>query len=217
MASGGENLGRRYNLFENLPSREEIRNIASENYKEKCDKTAVKFKEEGQTLFKKADYFNALVSFNKSLAFATLPQLKSLAYSNRSLIYLKLEKYELCLENIQLAREHQYPYYKLSKLNEREQNCVTEMSRSKQEEIENVFQLSHEANRNIPFIANCLQMKSDRKFGRGIYATKTIEPGDIIAREKIFLMIDLTEPYHRCCCCYKTAMLNLIPCDVRSE
>lgn len=191
-----------------------------EKSERKCDETAMKHKDEGVKYFNENDYFDALLSFNKCLCFAILDQLKSLAFANRGLVYYKLELYDLCLENIKLARDHQYPIDKMVKLDDRERKCI-ELLESKvptQNYFKEFFEISDaRRNENISFIIDGLEMKRDQNFGRGIYTKTDLKAGEIIAAEEIFTLSNMEPGYRRCCFCYKTAMLNLIPCLFQSK
>ncbi len=51
-----------------------------------------------------------------------------LAFANRSAVYSEMGYYEKALENIELARNNNYPSVKLNKLKEREDQCLDKMS-----------------------------------------------------------------------------------------
>lgn len=64
------------------------------------------------------------------------------------------------------------------------------------------FKLSHSPNEKIPFIVDCLELKTDQKYGRHIVTTRDLQPGDVIAIEKIvFPNIQKTAIYSRCSFC----------------
>jgi SET and MYND domain-containing protein 4 len=193
------------------------------------DIRAIEERENGNRFFRKELFFEALLSYNKSLCYAVSPQSRSLAYANRSAVFLELKFYSKCLQNIQWARDNQYPSDKIKKLDEREQKC-NEFFDPTKDEFQNIpyleafsgihdfFKLSHPANEKIPFIVNCLELKWDDKYGRGIYATKDLKAGDIIAIDEIFIkFFDFNFSYRRCFTCMSTNMLSLIPCVYLSK
>lgn len=60
--------------------------------------------------------------------------------------------------------------------------------------------------------ANCVELKQTENLGRHLVATKNIEPGDVIAVEKPYTSILLTEFFNtHCFNCFKISY-NLIPC-----
>jgi hypothetical protein len=74
----------------------------------------------------------------------------------------------------------------------------------------NFFKLSYQANPKIPFIVDCLEMREDEKYGRGIYATCDLNAGDVIAIEEPFFLETLSTNRH-CMNCNRSNMLSLIP------
>jgi hypothetical protein len=137
-----------------------------------------------------------------------------LSYGNRSAVYFAVKEYEKCLENIQLAKMHGYPTDKIEKLVEREEKCKLMMKQQQSYDSEddawNFFKLSYPANEKIPFIVDCLQMREDKKFGRGIFVTRDVKPGDVLCIEDVFLL-NILRKDRRCGNCAKENMLNLIP------
>jgi hypothetical protein len=139
----------------------------------------------------------------------------SLAYANRSAVYLVTKKYDECLQNIEWARAFDYPKEKLQTLADREERCEKLMEDDDEDDHESFFELSYPANPKIPFIVENVYMKKTEEFGRGIYAKTDLKPGDVIAIEKpIFAAIsDMNDSrYKHCCYCLKISMLSLIPC-----
>ena len=182
---------------------------AKNNIKADC------FRNEGNSLFQKRKFHEALISYNKSLCFS-LPnsQQLALAFANRAAVYLEVNLPDHCFENIQLARDHNYPNEK--KLKEREEKCL-ELKKSLKYDPENdpatFMKLSYPANEKIPFIVNCLELRENEQYGRYIITNQDLNPGDVIAIEEPFLKtIDIEGRYSRCTYCLKVNMLNLIPC-----
>lgn len=183
---------------------------------QKCSETADKWRTDGNELFRQGEFLEALTSYNKSVCYAI--DGVSLAYANRSAVYFVVKQYEKCLENIELARKHEYPAENAQKLNEREEKCkkLAETHRANPENDPwNFFKLSHPANEKIPFIANCLELRENEKFGRYIVTNSDLKPGDIIAIEEPFYKcISRDFAYSRCAHCLKSNMLSLVPCGL---
>lgn len=100
---------------------------------------------------------------------------------------------------------------------EREQECQMKMAELPHEDHD-FFKLSHEPNEKIPFLAACLQIREDEKYGRHIITEKELKVGDIIALEPHFNACQkLPENFNRCYNCYKTNMMHLIPCSHCAE
>jgi hypothetical protein len=187
-----------------------INNI--EEFKNKSDIASKIYRDEGNRFFKHSLTFQALINYNKALNFAKSQVNVALAYGNRSAAYFSVKKYKECLENIRLAREHGFPSEKIAKLNEREQKCKLESEASSV--AWNFFKLSHPANEKVPWIVDCVEMKRTEKYGRGIYAKSDLKAGDIICIEDLLINIATGDDanYKHCAICFKTAMLNHLPC-----
>lgn len=184
---------------------------------QKCSATADKWRNDGNELFRKGELLEALTLYNKSVCWATDREQLSLAYANRSAVYFVANQCEKCLENIMLAREHNYPLGKMQKLDDRAEKC-TKMMESRRDESENdpwsFFKLSYPANERIPFIVECLELREDDKFGRYIVTSTDLRPGDVIAIEEPFYKcISKDFSHRRCAHCLKSNMLSLTPCE----
>jgi len=182
----------------------------------KIAEVADEFRELGNELFKKSNFKEALIAFNQSLSFAppNSSQL-GLAYANRSAVYLEMKQFDLCLDNIRLARGNKYQNE--DKLRQREQRCIDMKNNSDLDpllEKEEFFKLSYPANENIPFIVNCIELRQNQEFGLHIVATKDLNPGDIIGIEDIFFpSINMVARWALCTYCLKSNIHSLIPCD----
>ena len=185
----------------------------------KSEETALMYRLRGNELYKSKQFFSALICYNKSLCFAECNSKHlALCYGNRSAIYCEIEEYENCLENIQLARIHKCPQECLERLSQREQLCRKMMMMIKGNPIKtktvDLLRLTHKTNRKIPFVVDCLELRSSMEYGRHIITNKTLNVGDVVAIEKPFTKILSTSVrYERCCNCLQQNKLNLIPCD----
>lgn len=122
------------------------------------------------------------------------------------------------MQNIQWARENDYPADKIQKLNEREEKCKelkAQQVKDPLDEVHKFFELSYPPNPKVPFIADCLffDPPNGRDSHRGIFTSRDLKPGDIVSCEKSVFGNGHEEMSHiRCCNCYKMKMSNLIPC-----
>lgn len=160
------------------------------------------------------DFSGALALLNLSLLCAKKADSNepmALAYGNRAYVYLKLRQYARCLENIDLAISNNFPNGKLPKLEECKRQCLEMMEQPQNpaDDPYNYFKLSHPANENIPFIVNCLEIHEDEQLGHGIFTSKDLKAGDIIALEPIF--DGMAVALYHCENCFKQNMMSLIP------
>lgn len=182
--------------------------------------TADMYRNEGNGFFQRSKFYEALVSYNKSLCHA-MPKSDQLglAYANRSAVYLELKQFGKCLENIQLARDNKYPNE--TKLKKREMKCKEQSMTHQPDPICDswiYFKLSHPANEKIPSIADCLEVHKNVKYGRHIITNRNLKAGDVIAiEEPIFKVLHMSHSYSKCTSCFKSNMLNLIPCSYGSD
>lgn len=125
-------------------------------------------------------------------------------------------------ENIKLARNHHYPQDKLDKLKNLEEECLQLLDESKhdginenEKVIEEIFGPKIPRNKKAHcYIADCLELKNDRKFGRYIVTNKDLEVGTIIAIDEPFSSTTVSSIYfERCLNCSRMNLLHLIPCD----
>lgn len=185
----------------------------------KSDVKADECRIEGNKFYLKEKFYEALVAYNKSLCFSASQLQLSLAYANRSAVYLKLKQFEHCMRNIQFARDNKYPHD--AKLDEREQKCKAQME-TQQHKTKNdpwtFFKLSYPPNEKIPFIVNCLELNEDEKYGRHIVTNRDLQPGDVIAIEDhVFQNVTKSALYQRCAYCFESNKLDLIPCSKNNE
>lgn len=176
----------------------------------------------GNSFFERREYFEALLCYNEALCYAETDEVMAEAYGNRSAVYYSVNNVEKCLENIDLARNHRYSAEKMEKLNERERRCRNllyhQQETSFENNVKNFFKLSYPPNENVPFVVNCVKLGFEQKYGRGIYATRKLKVGDILAMEEPFAksFVDETN-FKRCFQCFKANKLSLIPCFYASK
>ena len=183
----------------------------------KSNRTADKWRIEGNSLFNQGKYRDAVISYNKSLCHAkTGSKQLALAYGNRSAVYLEVKLFDECLLNIQLARENNHP--DPEKLKVREEKCLLAQETQPQKPEDDpaeFIKLSYEPNKNYPSIVDCLELRQNEKFGRYVITNRDLNPGDIIAIEEPFLkFIEQVESrYERCINCLDMNKHNLIPSE----
>lgn len=171
---------------------------------------------------KNKDYVKALELYNQSICAAeTGSEDLAIGYANRSAIYFEWKKYELCLENIRQAKQCSYPERLTEKLNKRESECRKFLNdehetsgEEDEEEIILVPKLSYPRHEKVPFIANCLDLKESKEFGRYIVTNRDLKVGQVVAIEDGFCTLTLPcVSYQRCANCLDECELSLIPCD----
>lgn len=178
---------------------------------------------EGNKFYSERKFYDALIKYNESLCFAEVEsETFGLAYANRSAVFFEMKLYDKCLRNIELAKQNHYPEKNFEILDKREEKCKELEKTQPKKSPWNFFKLSHPANKKIPFIIDCLEVKSDEKYGRHIITNRALKVGDILSIEKPFCGVLLSESnlhkiphaniFQRCSYCLKENALNLMPC-----
>jgi SET and MYND domain-containing protein 4 len=180
---------------------------------------------EGNRFYSQRKFFYALLKYNESLCYAPVnSESNGHIYANKSAVYIEMKLYEKCLANIAMAKESQYPENSLDLLNKREEKCQELMKASKEKNSDpwTFFKLSYPPNKNVPYIANCLEVESNELFGRFVVANRHLKVGDIVAIERPFCSVLMEESmfhevlesniYQRCSNCLKENGMDLIPC-----
>lgn len=179
----------------------------------KSNEQAVKFCEEGSELLTQAKFYEALVALNKSLCLAEPGSyVISQAFEKRSEVFFEVRQYEKCLGNIQAAKKHGYPNQKLKEREEKCKKLITEKCQSSNDELRNFIKISLPQNDKIPFLADCLELRESKKYGRFIVTNRNLKPGDVIAIEESHLhFINLNAIFIKCYNCFRSNMLDLCP------
>lgn len=123
-------------LYEYLQGFEEIPEDATQNAKNNI--TSKKLRLQGNQLFESdTDLSKSLELYNQSICWAddTGEEL-AIGYANRSAVYFEWKKYDICLENIELAVKARLPKRLLDKVNQRRADCIKLMNKNAKEEKE---------------------------------------------------------------------------------
>lgn len=138
-------------------------------------------------------------------------------YNNRSAIYITLNQFDRCLENITLARKCNYPADRMKTLDEREMKCKLRMETLTPNPNDDPmihFKLTYHANPKYPGIADCVELRNNQKHGNQLVTTRDLRPGDIIGVEApSFTSASPDARFHRCSYCFGDNLMNLIACD----
>jgi tetratricopeptide (TPR) repeat protein len=186
----------------------------------KNNSTAIEYRLAGNAYYKSRKFYQALVCYNKSLCHA-IPTSEefALTFANRSAVYYEIEEYDICMENIQLAFDFKYPADKSHKLVERYERCMeliecyNNAKNDSEKFISNFFKLSYAPKKNIPLIADCIELKCSKKYGRHLITNTDLKAGDIIAIENPFYKFIFNNArFTHCTNCLRSVKLNLFPC-----
>lgn len=175
-------------------------------HRKKNNDISVRLRKEGNEKYCKMDYEGAWIKYNESVCFAeNNSDNLSLAFANRSQCFLKLKMHHRCLVDITLAKEANYPQHLITKLENRERECISSIETSVQQRfIEPTVD-------KVPYIADALQIQADEVFGRFIKAKRDIAIGETLLIEENFVRSVDSDLSNYCANCGRTKM-NFIPC-----
>nr|XP_029723933.1 uncharacterized protein LOC115264401 [Aedes albopictus] len=185
----------------------------------KCNERAAKLREEGNELYGKKHYMEALSKYNESIRWACGgSEDLGIGFANRSAVFYDLQEYEFALENIRLARQNNYPARLSPKLAARELNCCR--NRMKIEAVERRYVLQAvkagmkvAMNSSIPCLAKGVGTGKFPRYGRGMKAEQDFKVGDVILRESSAVVaIDVRQKFQACYHCASHNNSSLIPC-----
>lgn len=176
----------------------------------KSDEKALDKRKQGNKLFAKREWTNALELYNESLCYAKPGStLISLAYANRSACFIRMKMYRECLVDIELAKSFGFPLDKMPKLDERMAECLRHIADG--EQIDSQPQMSYDPDEKFPCMANVLKIERNSDGSHSVIAKEDIDVGQTIAVEKAFTACLYMCYGWRCNICLKRNA-NMIPC-----
>lgn len=211
-----EKSGLHFDLFPKRSSEDALvhkfKTMAAVSGCQKNNAISKRLREMGNGLLAEKNWYAGMMYYNRSLRYAELgTENVSLAYANRSVCFLKMEMYDKCLNDIELAIKANYPKRLMEKLEERRVFCLQQLSKAKPIEL-SAPKLDFDADENIPGMANVLQMQCNEQFGRHFIAKCDIDVGKVVMLEEAFVTSIVTKPGLSICeACYK-AKTNFIAC-----
>lgn len=185
----------------------------------KHDGKSLEFRQSGHKWYSQDEkHFDALENYNESLCFAEEnSENLSLSYASRAAVYYDWKLNQLCYENIQLANNSGYPDRLKNELVTLQTKCKKKLKKSKKNvKNDTIFEprLSFKSHEKVPFIASCLDIRRNKKYGRYIITNRNLSSGQILAVEERYFAVLLPKlRYQRCANCLRENSLSLIPCQ----
>lgn len=177
----------------------------------KNDAKALQKRNEGNEYFNQGNWIQAIELYGESLCYAENgSKHTSLAFANRANCFLKLEQYNECLIDIELAKGAGYPMELMPKLDRRKEECLKAINEGAQSVM---FEpnLSSASDECFPFMANVLKIDVDDDGDLAFFAKEDIDVGQIVAIEKMFMGYIYSWHGIKCNICLKM-QTNLVPC-----
>lgn len=187
------------------------------NVHRKNNTEAKMYREEGNELFAKGKYANAMKKFNHSLRFAENDSDEmGLAYANRSSCFFHMKMLDECMVDLKLAKKSNYPAHLMYKLEKRMIQCASLL---KDKQFKSQFEiyeptLSFSEHQKFAGVADCLDIWTDDEFGRHIITTRDLEVGETILVEQPYSIVPtkyINMGRDRCFNCFRE-FTNFITC-----
>ncbi|XP_055295210.1 SET and MYND domain-containing protein 4-like [Sitodiplosis mosellana] len=194
---------------------DEFTKLSTTSAGHKDNQSSRTFRQRGDDFFRDENWSEAMDSCNKSLRFADESENVSIVYFNRSSCFFNMKMYEKALVDAERVMSSNAPTHLIPKLDQCKQRCRERVDNIKQPP-EWVPTLSYEANENHPCLANVIDIKYNREFGRHLVATANIPIGRTVLVTKSFATIVTAEKQAYCHTCQKIKM-NFIPCKNCSD
>lgn len=171
---------------------------------------ALERRNEGNKLFGKCQWSQAMELYNESLCYAEPgSEHISLAYANRSACFIRMKMYRECLIDIDLAKRFGFPTEKMRKLDERKAECLRYIDGV--EETNSRIKMNYEPDDKFPCMANVLKLERNADGTHSVIAKEDIDVGKTIAVDKAFSSSIYMCFGWRCNICLKS-IANLVPC-----
>lgn len=182
----------------------------------------------GNQLYSDRKFNEALLKYNQSLCYAEKSS-ESLgnAYANRSAVFFEIKQFKHAIDNILLAIANGYPEKNVNILKTREQKCIEQIKiqrKSNSSREADFFKLSYKSCSKDLSVVDCLEARTNDKFGRYVITKQPLRIGDVIAVDTPFASVLLSQSkffdvsedniYSRCSNCFAVNDLNLMPCDL---
>lgn len=195
----------------------------------KDESLAIEARKKGNySYLKDQDFVLALKYYNESICLSPLKSENiGKCYGNRSAIYFESHRYELSLESIKLALDHNYPEKLTPKLMERQSKCLEKLGlanlpdeHEKDTSYEKLIdkesplvELSYPASKHLPNIIEGIECVESKEFGRHVRAKRDLYPGDFVIIDKPYIKcLKQGSEYIKCNNCHQSNFLHLIPC-----
>lgn len=131
------------------------------------------------------------------------------AYLSRANNYDFLNLTEDCFKNVEMASAEGSPKQLIASF---DKGHVTQNPNKEYQKMIDFFKLSHDSNKKLPALSECLELFENEKYGRHIITNRDLKAGDIVAITESYIKLQHPGFLGRCHNCLKTNNLNLFPC-----
>lgn len=182
----------------------------------KCNNISDELMQCGHTEFSNRNWNDALNYYSQALCFAERGTFyEGLSHGNRGLCFFQMGMYQKALTDFNLAAQKQCPEQFLADIQDLRIKCQKTDKIHDQPKVR-IPKMKLAADKKFPCMANVLEIKGNKEFGRCIVAKKNIEVGQTVFVAEAFASAVIAEKQAYCYTCQKTEM-NFIPCGNCSD
>lgn len=176
----------------------------------KSNKMSDQLIEFGHAEYRGRHWIEALNFYSQALGYAEIDTLyEGLAHGNRALCFFQLEMYQKAVIDFDLAVEKKCPEEFLIDIQSTRVECQ-KLAKKHSEPKARVPKLLL-PDKKFPCMANCVEIKRNKDFGRSIFAKRDIDVGQTVFVAESFASVITTDNQVYCVACHKVAM-NFIAC-----
>lgn len=194
----------------------EFKSLEAAQRSKKCNNTADELLQYGHTEFSNRNWIEALNYYSRALCFAECGTFyEGLAHGNRGLCFFQLGMYQKALIDFDFAARKKCPEQFMADIQGSRVKCQKIDKNSDQIKL-SIPKMKMAADKKFPCLANALEIKGNKEFGRCIVAKKDIDIGQTVCVSEAFASAVLAEKQAYCYTCQKIEM-NFIPCSCCSD
>lgn len=177
----------------------------------KCNKIADEMMQCGHTEFSNRNFDESLNYYSQALCFAERGTFyEGLAYGNRGLTFFRMGMYQKALQDFEFASRKKCPEPFLADIQDLRVKCQ-KMDKNQDKPKMRIPKMKLATDKKFPCMANVLEIKGNKEFGRCVVAKKDIDIGQTVFVAEAFASAVTADKKAICYTCQKTEM-NFIAC-----
>lgn len=184
----------------------------------KCENASSQYRNLGNQCYTKKELYKAWQYYNLSLMYAPLnSESYCVALSNRSAVLFALDKYEGCLQDIDLCFSYTYPEKLKHKLLKRKELCIEAVNKMEKKDdkakIKDILLFKNLVSEQYVGASTKLAVASTREMGRHVIAKEDIKVGELLVEEQPYSQIISKDQMLFACNHCLLRNPHLIPCQ----
>lgn len=182
----------------------------------KCDDVSERLLENGHSEYRKQNWRDALDMYNRALCFAEKDSpFEGLAYGNRAQCFFQLGMYKKAMIDCDFALKKNCPSQFVPSI-EKARIDFAQLAEKQKGPKRRTPKVSLPVDKRLPCMANVLEIKRNKQFGRFVVAKRDIGVGQTVMVAEPFASATVTDKQSYCLSCQKYDV-NLIPCPNCSD